>query len=51
MLLHRALRRAGIEAELHVWEAMGHGGFFEQAPEDAEVWEEVTRFVYRRLAL
>lgn len=49
VLLHRALRRAGVEAELHVWEAMGHGGFFERAPEDAEVWEEVKGFVRRKL--
>lgn len=28
VLFHRALRRSGIEAELHVWEAMPHGAFF-----------------------
>ena len=27
MRIHRKLREAGIEAELHVWEAMPHGGF------------------------
>ena len=32
---HRALRRAGLQADLHVFEAMPHGGFF-GAPEDAE---------------
>ncbi len=42
--LHRLLRNAGVEAELHVWEAMPHGGFF-GAPEDAEVIAEVRRFV------
>ena len=34
--MHRALRGAGVEAELHVWEAAGHGGFLGMAPEDAE---------------
>lgn len=47
VLLHRALRRAGVPADLHVWEAMGDGGFFETAPEDAEVWEELRQFVRR----
>lgn len=48
VLMHRALRRAGVEAELHVWEAMGHGGFFGLAPEDEEVWDELRRFVGRQ---
>lgn len=46
--LHRKLRTAGIEAELHVFEAMPHGGFF-GAPEDAELDEEVRRFLTRHL--
>ncbi len=50
VLMHRALRRAGIEAELHVWEAMGHGGFFGLAPEDEEVWGELRQFVSRHSA-
>ena len=37
VLLHRALRRAGIPAELHVTEAAGHGGFLGMAPEDQEI--------------
>lgn len=49
VLMHRALRRAGIEAELHVWEAMPHGGFF-GAPEDQEVLTEQAGFIRRRLA-
>lgn len=52
VLLHRKLRRAGVEAELHVWEAMPHGGFgafgLGAAPEDAEIDEEVRRFIARR---
>lgn len=46
VLIHRKLREAGIEAELHVWEAMPHGGFgFGPAPENAEVDREVARFI------
>lgn len=45
---HRALRREGIEAELHVWEAMPHGGFF-GAPEDEECYREQARFVLEKL--
>ncbi len=43
--LHRALRRAGVQAELHVFEAMPHGGFGGGTPEDTELREEVSRFV------
>lgn len=43
-MLHRALRRAGITAELHVFEAMPHGGFH-GAPEDAESLGEQARFM------
>jgi acetyl esterase/lipase len=42
--LHRKLRAANVDAELHVWEAMPHGGFF-GAPEDAEVGIEVRKFL------
>jgi hypothetical protein len=42
--MHRALRAAGIPAELHVFEAMPHGGF-SGAPEDAELDAEIRRFV------
>jgi epsilon-lactone hydrolase len=48
--LHRELRRAGVQAELHVFEAMPHGGFSGETPEDRELAEEVTRFVRARLA-
>jgi acetyl esterase/lipase len=47
--LHRALRQAGIDADLHVWEAMPHAGFF-GAPEDQEVLEEQARFIGNWLA-
>jgi len=42
--MHRKLRAAGVEAELHVFEAMPHGGFG-GAPEDVEVRMEVRRFL------
>jgi hypothetical protein len=42
--MHRALRRAGIEAELHVFEGMSHGGFG-GAPEDEELDAEIKAFV------
>lgn len=46
--LHRSLRRVGVAAELHVFEAMPHGGFG-GTPEDAELLDEVVRFVRRSL--
>jgi monoterpene epsilon-lactone hydrolase len=45
VLMHRALRRAGIPADLSIWEAMGHAGFFGAAPEDHEVLAEHARFI------
>ena len=44
--MHRKLRGAGVDAELHVWEAMPHGGFG-GAPEDIEVRVELRRFLDR----
>ena len=46
--MHRALRAAGVDAELHVQEAAPHGGFFGAAPEDEELDREVRRFVAER---
>lgn len=48
--LHRALRKANVESELHVFEAMPHGGFM-GAPEDKELVEEVANFIRRQLKL
>ncbi|GAA0998541.1 alpha/beta hydrolase [Acrocarpospora macrocephala] len=42
--MHRALRAAGVPADLHVWEAAGHGMFLGQAPEDREQAGETRRF-------
>lgn len=41
--MHRALRKAGVPCELHVFEGMPHGGFG-GAPEDMELATEVRRF-------
>jgi epsilon-lactone hydrolase len=50
VLLHRALRRADVETDLHIFEAMPHGGFF-GAPEDRESLAEQIRFLDRHLGL
>ncbi len=42
--MHRKLRAAGVEAELHVFEAMPHGGFA-GAPEDFDIVLERGRFL------
>lgn len=42
--MHRALLRAGIAVELHIFEGMPHGGFGGGAPEDQEMAGEVRRF-------
>jgi epsilon-lactone hydrolase len=44
--IHRKLRNAGIDAELHVWEALPHA-VFGGAPEDREPPVEFTRFLAR----
>jgi monoterpene epsilon-lactone hydrolase len=44
VLLHRAMRRGGIKAELHVWEAMTHAPFF-GAPEEQELYNEHINFM------
>jgi acetyl esterase/lipase len=45
--MHRKLRSAGVDAELHVFEAMPHGGFGGTAPEDFEARAELRRFLDR----
>jgi acetyl esterase/lipase len=44
--MHRKMRAAGVDAELHVFEAMPHGGFG-GAPEDIEMRQEIRRFLDR----
>lgn len=48
VMMHRALLRGGVRAELHVWEAMTHAPFF-GAPEEAELYEEHIRFMLRHM--
>jgi acetyl esterase/lipase len=48
--MHRKLRAAGVDAELHVFEAMPHGGFF-GAPEDEELAREVRHFLASHIQL
>jgi len=43
--MHRKLRNAGVEAELHVFEAMPHVGFGSDTPEDLDVAAEIQRFL------
>jgi acetyl esterase/lipase len=45
--MHRALLKAGVQAELHVWEAMPHAGFGATAPEDRELDAAIGDFVGR----
>ena len=49
--MHRKLRTAGVDAELHVFEAMPHAGFG-GAPEDLELTAEIRCFLdkHRRSA-
>lgn len=48
--MHRRLLAAGVEAELHVFEAMPHGGFDGTTVEDAELRATVRTFEARHLA-
>jgi len=47
--MHRALLAAGVAAELHVWEAMPHGTFGGNTPEDQEVRRALAAFIDRVL--
>lgn len=52
--MHRKLLQAGNEAELHIWEAMPHGGFGgavtgSATPEDLEIRAQFLRFLEKHL--
>jgi monoterpene epsilon-lactone hydrolase len=51
VLTHRKLRRAGVEAELQVYEGMSHAqyNFDASAPETKEVFTEIARFFDQHL--
>lgn len=51
VLFHRALRRAGREADLHVFEAMPHGFWFSvEMPESREAIDVMAQFFNRHLS-
>jgi hypothetical protein len=45
--MHRKLLAAGVETELHVFEAMPHGGFNGSTPEDAELDAAINTFLVK----
>jgi epsilon-lactone hydrolase len=46
----RALTREGVEANLHVWDGMGHCFFFDvDLPESREALSVITKFFSSRL--
>ena len=49
--VHRKLRQAGVEAELHVYEGQSHAHYMRSstAPETKEAFEEIARFFDRHL--
>jgi epsilon-lactone hydrolase len=49
--VHRKLRQAGVEAELHVYEGQSHAHYIREssAPEAREAFEEIARFFDRHL--
>jgi acetyl esterase/lipase len=48
--VHRKLRRAGVIADLHVYEAQAHAYYLRDIPEAQEVFEEMALFFDRHLA-
>jgi epsilon-lactone hydrolase len=50
VMMHRALHTAGVEAELHVFEAMTHGGLSGASPDDYELQQEIADFISRKLS-
>jgi epsilon-lactone hydrolase len=51
--VHRKLRRAGVEADLLVFEAMSHGDFVKvpELPESREAYHGITQFLDRYLRI
>ncbi len=47
--LHRAMCAAGVDAQLHVFEAMPHGGFGGTTPEDGQLAAQLRRFFAQSL--
>ena len=49
--VHRKLRQAGVEAELHVYEGQSHAHYMRdvEAPETKEAFEEIAKFFKKHL--
>jgi len=49
---HRKLRRAGVEADLHIYEGQAHGDYIAlwNAPESAEHYAELNAFMLKHLS-
>lgn len=47
---HAALRKAGVEADLYVGEAMPHGGFGTRTPEDEDARKDALRWLAKHWA-
>lgn len=49
---HRKLRRAGVEADLHIYEGQAHGDYIAMynAPESAEHYAELNAFLFEHLS-
>lgn len=49
---HRELVKAGVEADLHVWDGLGHAFFYDPAlPESREAYDVMAKFFRSHLAL
>jgi acetyl esterase/lipase len=49
---HRELVKAGVDAELHLWDGLGHAFFYDIGlPESREAFAVMTRFFRRHLGL
>src|SRR5690349_780082 len=48
---HTQLVKLGVDAQLHVWEAMVHGffGIHPELPESREAWDVIVKFFDSRL--
>jgi acetyl esterase/lipase len=47
--VHRKLRQAGVEADLHVYEGQSHAQYMRDTPEAKEAFEEIARFFDKHL--
>jgi epsilon-lactone hydrolase len=51
ILFHRALRRAGAEADLHLFDGLGHCFYYNAwMPESEDAYETISRFFVRHLS-